>query len=106
MSYKSKGKLIIIDKRSVIVLYKISDMMEKEVVNVNNGKKLGFINDIELDINDGKIRALIVYEEGSRMYILGKGEVHSIFWDNIVKIGCDTILVDVKTTGAFEDIDI
>lgn len=87
-------------------MFKISDMMEKEVVNVNNGKKLGFINDIELDMNEGKIRSLIVLDDNSKMYLLGRGDMHAIFWENIVKIGCDTILVDLRTSTGYEQVDI
>ncbi len=87
-------------------MFKISDMMEKEVVNIQNGKKLGFINDIELDMNEGKIRALVVFDEGSKMYLLGRGDSHNIFWENIVKVGCDTILVDMRNGKGFDEVDI
>ncbi|SHJ56831.1 YlmC/YmxH family sporulation protein [Tepidibacter formicigenes] len=87
-------------------MFKISEMMEKEVVNVNNGKKLGFINDIELDMNEGKIRSLIIFNENSKLYLLGRGEVYSIFWNDIVKVGCDTILVKIDQRVEFNNIDI
>lgn len=87
-------------------MFKVSDIMEKEVVNVNNGKKLGFINDIELDINEGKIRSLIIFDDSGRMSLLRGGESHAIFWENIIKIGCDTILVDLKSSTRIEEVDM
>ncbi|SHH12180.1 YlmC/YmxH family sporulation protein [Tepidibacter thalassicus] len=87
-------------------MFKISDIMEKEVVNINNGKKLGFINDIELDMNEGKIRSLIIFNENSKMYLLGRGECYSILWNEIVKIGCDTILVNIDQRVELNSMDI
>ncbi|WP_099187960.1 YlmC/YmxH family sporulation protein [Tepidibacter mesophilus] len=87
-------------------MFKISDMMEKEVVNINNGKKLGFINDIELDMGEGRIRSLIIVNEGSRGYLLSRGEACSISWNNIIKIGHDMILVKIDQQVDFNDIDI
>ena len=36
-------------------MMRISDIMEKEIINVKNGKKLGFITDIDLDVENGKV---------------------------------------------------
>ncbi|MCT4508526.1 MAG: YlmC/YmxH family sporulation protein [Tepidibacter sp.] len=87
-------------------MFKISDMMEKEVVNINNGKKLGFINDIELDMGDGRIKSLIIVNEGSKGYLLSRGEACAVSWNNIIKIGHDMILVKIDQQVDFNDIDI
>ena len=36
-------------------MIRISDIMDKEVINVKNGKRMGYITDIDMDINEGKI---------------------------------------------------
>ncbi|KXZ39560.1 sporulation protein, YlmC/YmxH family [Alkalithermobacter thermoalcaliphilus JW-YL-7 = DSM 7308] len=87
-------------------MFKISDIMEKEIVNINNGRKLGFIGDIEIDTNDGTIKSLVVYNDNSKLYLLGRSEMYSISWKNIVKIGCDTILVDYKDSNIINEVDI
>ncbi|MEJ8554974.1 YlmC/YmxH family sporulation protein [Tepidibacter sp. Z1-5] len=87
-------------------MFKISDMMEKEVVNINNGKKLGFISDIEFDMGEGRIKSLIIVNEGSKNYLLSRGEACAVSWNNIIKIGHDMILVKIDQQVDFNDIDI
>ena len=41
-------------------MMRISDIMEKEVINIKNGKKMGFITDIDLDINEGKVMSFTI----------------------------------------------
>ena len=36
-------------------MIRVSDIMEKEIINVKNGKRMGFITDIDMDINEGKV---------------------------------------------------
>ena len=43
---------------------KFSDLQEKEVINICDGRRLGFVGDLELDIPSGKIRTLIIPVEG------------------------------------------
>ncbi|OPJ56867.1 YlmC/YmxH family sporulation protein [Alkalithermobacter paradoxus] len=87
-------------------MFKISDIMEKEIVNINNGRKLGFISDIEIDTNDGTIKSLVIFNDNSKMYLLGKSETYAISWKNIIKIGFDTILVDYKDSNILNEVDI
>lgn len=68
------------------------ELESKEVVNVCDGRRFGCIIDFELDPCDGKLKALFVQNGRS---IFGKGEDIRIPWDKIVKIGEDTILVDI-----------
>ena len=64
---------------------------EKEVVNVSDGKRLGFITEVEFDICSGKITAIIVGCAGG---LFGKGKKDIVIpWCNIEKIGEDIILV-------------
>ena len=41
-------------------MIKASDLMEKEVVNINDGKRLGYITDVCVDLQLGKITAIII----------------------------------------------
>ena len=71
------------------------ELESKEVVNVCDGRRFGCITDFELDPCDGKLKALFVQNGRS---IFGKGEDIRIPWDKIVKIGEDTILVDIGSS--------
>jgi YlmC/YmxH family sporulation protein len=83
-------------------MIRISDFQMKDVVNVADGKKLGNIGDIDIDLNTGKIEAVII--NSSRMLgFFGKDDDVVIPWTNIVKIGADVILVRYKETYEYEE---
>ena len=76
------------------MLYKFSDLRSKEVIHVNNGERLGFVSDIEIDMTTGKILSIYVPGAYRALGILGKEPDKSIGWDKIVKIGDDLIMVN------------
>ena len=71
---------------------KTDDFREKEVINVTDGRRLGYVVEIEFDVCDGKITAIIADGGGA----FGKGECVCIPWEKIQKIGEDIILVDAS----------
>ena len=71
---------------------KSDDFRDKEVVNVCDGKKLGCVSEIEFDVCDGRITAIIIY---GKKGMFGKGESDWVIpWHKIEKIGDDIILVN------------
>jgi YlmC/YmxH family sporulation protein len=83
-------------------MVKISDLRMREVVNVLDGKKLGNITDIELDLEGGRVLAFILPGRLRGFSIFAKREEVVIPWDKIVRIGRDVILVEVPI---FSEID-
>jgi YlmC/YmxH family sporulation protein len=77
-------------------IVKISEFQIKDVVNVADGKKLGNIGDIEINLTTGKIEAVIVTGNGKVLGFFGREEDIVIPWKNIIKIGQDVILVRFK----------
>ena len=55
-------------------MVKISEFQIKDVVNVADGKKLGNISDIEINLSNGKIEAIIVSGNGRVLGFFGKEE--------------------------------
>ncbi|WP_282171681.1 YlmC/YmxH family sporulation protein [Cytobacillus firmus] len=74
-------------------MVKISEFQMKDVVNVADGKKLGNIGDIDININTGKIEAVIIGGVGKVLGFFGRDADIVIPWKNIIKIGEDVILV-------------
>ncbi|RUT47920.1 YlmC/YmxH family sporulation protein [Paenibacillus anaericanus] len=72
---------------------KISDFQTKDVINVVDGKRLGQISDLELDLRQGLIEAIVVPVNTKFMGLFGGGSDLIIPWKNIVKIGADVVLV-------------
>lgn len=75
-------------------MLKLSDIREKEIININNGERMGYIYDFELDVDRGAIVAIVMSGTGKVLGLFGKNMDMIIPWNNIVKIGTDTILVD------------
>ncbi len=73
----------------------ITDMREKEVINLNDGCRLGSVCDVEFDTCSGNIIAVIIYGKCKGFGLLGREEDIRICWNEIKVIGNDTILVDV-----------
>jgi len=86
-------------------MVKISDFQTKDVVSVSDGKKLGNIGDIDINLTNGKIEAIIITGGGKMLGFFGKDEEVVIPWRNIVKIGADVILVryQTKVETAYEE---
>ncbi|MFC4617266.1 YlmC/YmxH family sporulation protein [Camelliibacillus cellulosilyticus] len=72
---------------------RISEFQAKEVVNVEDGKLLGHIGDLDVNLTTGKIEHLIIPGVGKMMGLLGRESDVIIPWRNIVRIGTDVILV-------------
>ena len=84
-------------------MIRVSDIMDKEIINVKNGKKMGFITDIDIDVNEGKVVSFSTTGEGSGGFFSRGMDVDVIFWNHILKIGCDTIIVNI---GSERKVDI
>ena len=71
---------------------RMSELQQKEIVNIKDGKRVGVIIDIIVD-EKGYIKNLILEEKRGRRFTK---EEYSILWSQIVKIGDDIILVDTR----------
>ncbi|QXM05828.1 YlmC/YmxH family sporulation protein [Crassaminicella indica] len=74
-----------------------SDLREKEIINIIDGRRLGFVSDIEVNLEKGRIEALIVPGPGRFLSFFGKNNDYIITWNEIKKIGIDIILVELKS---------
>lgn len=73
---------------------KISELQLKDVINVVDGSKIGYVLDVELDVRAGKIDALLIpISRGMFSWFRKTDDYFSIPWGDIVKIGTDVILV-------------
>lgn len=75
-------------------MVRMSDLRDRDVISVNDGKRLGVIIDIDMDIESGKVKAFVLPGSGGFMGVIGRKNDLVIPWEKIVKIGVDTILVD------------
>lgn len=80
---------------------RMSDLMEKEIINIKNGKKLGYITDIELDVENGKVSSFSITGCAGSFFSRGV-EIDTVFWKDILRIGCDTIIVNIGSNLNFD----
>ena len=72
----------------------LSDLQTKDVVNINDGKRIGRI--IDAVINDtGIIEYLSIEKRGSLNNLFNKDNETTITFKQIKRIGEDVILVDI-----------
>ncbi len=76
-------------------MIRYSELRCKEVINIKDGCKYGIVNDLEIDIERGVIKAIIVPESSKLLGFFANEEEYCIPWRNIVCIGDDAILIDV-----------
>lgn len=74
---------------------KSSDFRQKEVINVRDGKRLGYVIDMEFNLYEGRISAIVVPGPNKILGFLKGDEDLIIPWERIKKIGDDVILVDI-----------
>ncbi len=77
-------------------MVRISEFQVKDVVSISDGRKLGNIGDIEINLDTGRIEAIVIGSGGKILGFFGKEEDIVIPWSSIVKIGEDVILVRYK----------
>ena len=75
---------------------RLCELREKEVVNCCNWKRLGCVVDVELDMCNGNVEAIIVPGPGKIWGFLATDCEFVIPFACIKKIGPDIILVEIQ----------
>ena len=70
-----------------------NELKTKEIIRINTGERIGFVNDLEIDCDSGAIKSLIVHGAYRGFGLFGKDEDTYISWDKIEKIGTDFIVI-------------
>ena len=75
---------------------KFTELQCKEVICVCDGRRLGFVADVLVEIPEGKICALVVPGPCRVLGIAGRNDDYVIPWSCVKKIGPDILLVDTR----------
>lgn len=76
------------------MIARITDMHDKEVINICDGNRLGFVDDVEVDTCTAQIVALVICGRRKLFGLLGREPDIVIHWKQIEVIGDETILVN------------
>ena len=72
------------------------DFKHKEVINIKDGKRLGYVQDVCADLETGVITSIIVPGSNKIMNIFAGNNDIVIPWQNVKCIGTDLILVEIE----------
>lgn len=75
---------------------RLGDLRYKEVINVSDGTRYGYVGDVELDVETGQVRAIVVPGRLRLLGLLGREEEQVFPWQAVRRFGEDIILVERK----------
>ena len=70
-----------------------AEIRNKEVINISDGSRMGYVCDVEFNLETGKVESLIIPRKTSFFGFFGRHDEHIIPWGKIKKIGDDIIFV-------------
>ena len=73
---------------------RVSELRYKEIINVSDGSGYGWVGDVEVDLDSGQVRALVVPGRLRLFGLLGREEDRVFPWEAVRRFGADTILVE------------
>lgn len=71
------------------------DFKHKEVINIKDARRLGYVQDVTADLETGIITSIIVPGNNKMFNIFSTNNEIVIPWDKIKAIGEDIILVEI-----------
>ena len=73
---------------------RLGELCSKELIDIGDGTRYGFVGDLELDPESGCIRALVVRGRLRLFGLLGRGADMAFPWSAVRRFGEDIILVE------------
>ncbi|MBD5099277.1 MAG: YlmC/YmxH family sporulation protein [Clostridiales bacterium] len=84
------------------MICRIADLQYKEVIDIADGTRYGFVGDIELNPEQGAIESVVVKGRPRLLGLLGR-EPDAVFpWSAVKRFGEDIILVDGRSQARRE----
>ena len=74
----------------------LSDLRDKEIINIKTGKKLGYIDDVEINTETASVIAFVLYGRARFFGLFGRDDDLIIKCSEIEVIGEDAILVRLE----------
>ena len=73
---------------------RIAELRWKEVIGMGDGSRFGFVEDLEVDVESGQVRSLVLPGRRRLFGLLGREEDRYIPWESVRRFGEDAILVE------------
>lgn len=69
------------------------DLRQKKVIDIKTAEQVGFIRNMDIDFETGRIKSVTVPKKGFFGFLLGRKST-TLSWENVVAIGSEYILVN------------
>ena len=81
---------------------RIAELQFKEVIDISDGTRYGFVEDVELDPERGAIESIVVGGRSRCFGLLGREPDQVFPWTAVKRFGEDIILVEGKSRASRE----
>lgn len=71
------------------------DLKQKKVIDVRTAEQVGFIRDIDIDFETGKIKSVTIPRRGI-FGLFSRGKSTVVPWDGVVAIGSEFVIVSMN----------
>jgi len=75
---------------------RLGELRDKELISVADGTRFGYVEDVEMDLETGRVKALVVPGRPRLFGLLGREEEKVVPWSAVKRFGEDIILVEGK----------
>ena len=75
--------------------FRISELGQRDIINLVDGSRLGPVRDVYIDLESGQVLSLVLSGERKYFKLLNAGSDIIVPWDMVKKIGVHTVLVEV-----------
>lgn len=76
----------------------LAELRNKEIINIKNGARLGYVDDLEFETEDGTVKSFIIYGRSRFFGLLGREDDIILTCGDIEIIGVDTVLISTDET--------
>ncbi len=73
---------------------RLADLRCREVINMADGARLGYVSDVVIDAAEGRVLALIVPGPARFFGLFGREDDYILPWDCVSRMGGDILLID------------
>ena len=81
------------------------DFKQKEVINIKDGSRLGYVSDIHMCKDKGHCKQLIIPGPARIFGVFGREQEYRVDWEHVKQVGDDLILIECETDKLLKDID-
>lgn len=73
---------------------RVTELRCKEIIGLTDGMRYGYVGDVEVDLETGKVLALVVPGRLRLLGLLGREPERVFPWEQVKRIGADIVLVE------------